>query len=119
MSETKEKIEVKEYSNSCCCDCCHCKKIFMLIVILLLSFIAGIMVGNSHSHYIPNSYYYTMQPQKHHNKIKKHKMHRGMHQVPSAPTPTQPNIPLQTSQDPLNQEPYLDSPIGGFIIEVD
>lgn len=119
MSETKEKIEVKEYSNNCCCGCCHCKKIFMLIVILLLAFIAGIMVGNCRPHYIPNGYYYTKQPQKHHNKIKKHKMHRGMHQVQPTSIPTQQNEPSQTSQAPLSQEPYLDSPIGGFIIEVD
>ena len=28
------------------CQCDHCKKIFMALVVLILTFMAGIMVGN-------------------------------------------------------------------------
>lgn len=109
MSENEEKIEVKEFSNNSCCECCKCKKIFMLAVILILVFIAGIMVGNCRPCYYPNNYYST---QKSHNKIKKHKLHRGMHptQIQSITSPTH-----QPINPPTNSNPQ----IGGFIIEVD
>ena len=110
MSENKEKTETKEHSNICCYECCHCKKMFMLIVILLLAFIAGIMVGNCRPYYTTGNYYYAMHPQKRLNKIKKHKLHRGMHEV--APTQSQTPQPQPTSSTP-------DTPLNGFIIEVD
>lgn len=43
--------EIEEKGQDYHCECCHCKKIFMLLVLLLLSFIAGIMVGNCNSNY--------------------------------------------------------------------
>ena len=76
-------------------QCCYCKKIFMLLVLLILTFIAGIMVGNcGRCRY--SDYYYnnlTSIPKQHHKKPQK--MHRGMHNIP------------QNNQ------------IEGFIIEVD
>ncbi len=110
MPENKEEIEVKEYNN-CCCECCHCKRIFMHAVIILLVFIAGIMVGNCRPCYYPSNYYDAMQPQKHHNQAKQHKMHRGMHQI--KPTPAQP-ISSNTPQQIMSP-----TQSGDFIIEVD
>ncbi len=119
MAETKEKIEVKEYSNHCCCECCPCKKIFMHIVMLLLAFIAGIMVGNCRPCYYPNNTYYAMPSPKHLNKIKKHKLHRGMHQVEASPTSTSAATSTQSMQQAPSVDFYPDSQIGGFLIEVD
>ena len=82
------------------CECYHCKKIFMVLVLLILTFMAGIMVGNcGRCRY--SDYYYNNQAKmlKHHHK-KHTKMHRGMHQVP------------QNVNTPNGQ-------VEGFIIEVD
>lgn len=83
------------------CECYQCKKIFMALVILILTFMAGIMVGNcGRCHYSDNYYKNYFQD---HNKSKVKKLHKGMHQIP---TPTQ-NIIIPDNQ------------AGGFVIEVD
>ncbi len=82
------------------CECCYCKKIFMGLVILILTFMAGIMVGNcGRCHYSDNYY----QNHYHHKKNKHKKLHKGMHQMP---------IPTQNQTYPDNQA-------GGFVIEID
>ena len=51
-------------------ECCYCKKIFMGLVILILTFMAGIMVGNcGRCHYSDNYY----QNHYHHKKNKPQK----------------------------------------------
>ncbi len=86
-------------------ECCQCKKIFMILVILLLTFMAGIMVGNCGRCRYSDAFYNKHYKLNH----KSHKkFHRGMHKIPN--------------QDPLsNQEPtfYPNNEAGGFLIEID
>ncbi len=83
-------------------DCCQCKKLFMVLVVLILTFMAGIMVGNCgrcrYSDYYYNNPNFTKQ---HH--IKPHKMHRGMHHIKTN----------QQTNTPQNNQ------LEGFIIEID
>ncbi len=76
--------EINEKGQDYYCECCHCKKIFMLIVLLILSFIAGIMVGccNSNNHGYMPVYSQQMMPQRAHPA----KFHRGAHPT-NAETP--------------------------------
>ena len=90
-------------TETCCCDCCHCKKVFMLIVLILLSFIAGIMVGNCQSQY-PYGMYYAPQIIPSHAKIKK--LHRGA-------------LQKSTNADSSSAEQQSNAQIGGYIIEID
>lgn len=87
------------------CQCCHCKKIFMLLVLIILTFMAGIMVGNCGRCHYSDMYYqnHTQKPPYPH--IKK-KLHRGLHPIPNT------NTPAQTNTSPLDTT-------GGFIIEID
>lgn len=112
MPETKDQTEIKENQSHCCCSCgcCHCKRIFMLVIVLLLAFMAGIMVGSCRPCHYPNNYYSTAHASKHFNKIKKHKLHRGMHQVESTT-----NAPQQPNDAEMNTTPQIE----GYIIEVD
>ncbi len=93
-----------ENPNNCCnLECCMCKKIFMALVILILTFMAGIMVGNSGRCHYSDHYY---QKQKHYSNShsqKPKKFHKGMHQIPTSKQ--------SPSSSPLSQ--------GGFIIEID
>jgi len=97
-------MEQKEDMSACCCECCHCKKIFMLVVLILLSFIAGIMVGNCQSQY-PYGMYYAPQIVPSHAKVKH--LHRGAVQKP-------------TNMDSSSvEQPFPNAQLGGYIIEID
>ena len=88
--------EINEKGQDYYCECCHCKKIFMLIVLLILSFIAGIMVGcckSNHPDYMP--IYNQQMMQKQHQATK---FHRGAQPI---------NTKTQSSQT------------GGFVFEVE
>ena len=53
----------------CDYECCQCKKIFMILVILILTFMAGIMVGNcGRCRYSDTFYNKHHQLKNHHNK---------------------------------------------------
>lgn len=68
--------EINEKGQDCYCECCHCKKIFMLAVLLILSFIAGIMVGCcGQGHHINTPYYIQQMPKQPHTA----KFQRGAH----------------------------------------
>lgn len=88
--------EINEKGQDYYCECCHCKKIFMFLVLLILSFIAGIMVGccnrNYYSH-IPPYNQQMIPPQTHPAKF-----HRG-----AQPSKT---------ETPASQN-------GGFVFEVE
>lgn len=87
------------------CECCHCKKIFMMLVLLILTFMAGIMVGNCVSKNRFYDYMYNPYTMQQYNPMRIKKMHRGMHNV-------NPNI-VQNSKS------QTDEPVGGFIVEID
>ena len=98
MEEKMVYYDSNKDNDTTTCQCDHCKKIFMALVVLILTFMAGIMVGNcGRCRY--SDYYYNNQPLKHHSK-KTQKMHRGMHNIPQ-------NTPSTNNQ------------IEGFIIEVE
>ena len=93
-------------NTQCEYECCQCKKIFMILVILILTFMAGIMVGNCGRCRYSDSQYYNRT----HNNINKHqtiqkKFHRGMHETPQ---------PL-----PNTNQTYPNDQVGGFLIEID
>lgn len=96
MQENTSQTNHNNYTFDC--ECCHCKKFFMAFVILILTFMAGIMVGNNgRCHY--SDTYYAKNSSSPYNQKKK--FHRGLHLIP--PT-TNTNSPDQA---------------GGFIIEID
>lgn len=93
----------KDNNNQCYhTDCCQCKKLFMTLVVLILTFMAGIMVGNCGKCRYSDYYYNNQSFAKHHHSKPK-KMHRGMHHI-------QPHTATQAPQN--NQT-------GGFVIEID
>ncbi len=87
------------------CECCHCKKIFMMLVLLILTFMAGIMVGNCTNRYYIDSYPYGPYMAKQYKHMKHKKLHKGMHEV-------NPNTAQQTTPDLQNQA------VEGYIIEI-
>ena len=91
-------MDKKESCEHCdCCDCCRCKKMFMLLVVLLLTFMAGIMVGNCrHPYMIPEPN--TTQLQR--------TYHRGMHEI----APKKHTATVSKNKD---------AAVGGFIVEID
>lgn len=87
------------------CECCHCKKIFMMLVLLILTFMAGIMVGNCTSRSYIDTYPYTQYMAKQYNHMKHKKFHKGMHEVaPNTAQQTTPNMPNQA--------------VEGYIVEI-
>ena len=78
-------------------ECCICKKVFMTLVILILTFMAGIMVGNCGKCHYQDTYYYHTRPTL--SNTPKKKLHRGMHTISPSSTPS--------------------PEMGGFIIEID
>ena len=99
MNNTENSNDNK---NNCCdLECCICKKIFMALVILILTFMSGIMVGNSGRCHYSDQYYHSKPSNRTNNMPKK--FHKGMHQIPNT--------------QPQNSSP-TQSP-GGFIIEID
>lgn len=104
--EGEKMIEDKRTEPSDYCECCHCKKIFMFLVLLLLSFIAGIMVGNCQSttySYIPP--YYMQNAAMHSSSMKQKKYHRGLQQI--------------EHQNNSNKQQQPNAQMGGFIVEVE
>lgn len=87
------------------CECCHCKKIFMMLVLLILTFMAGIMVGNCTNRYYIDSYPYGQYLAKQYKHMKHKKFHKGMHEIT-------PNATQQTTPDMQNQA------VEGYIIEI-
>ena len=87
------------------CECCHCKKIFMMLVLLILTFMAGIMVGNCTNRYYIDSYPYGPYMAKQYKHMKQKKLHKGMHEI-------NPNTAQQTTPDMQNQA------VEGYIIEI-
>ena len=104
----KTMLDSPDKEIQCDCECCHCKKIFMLLVLLLLSFIAGIMVGNCQTRYDTGMYYYTTLPvQQNTTQGRVRRFHRG----------AQPgNSGYNTGS---NAQSVPNAQIGGFIVEVD
>ena len=96
----------KEYSYSQYdCECCHCKKIFMMLVLLILTFMAGIMVGNCTNRYYIDSYPYGPYLAKQYKHMKHKKFHKGMHEIT-------PNTAQQQTPDMQGQA------IEGYIVEI-
>ena len=96
----------KEYSYSQYdCECCHCKKIFMMLVLLILTFMAGIMVGNCTSRPYIDSYPYGPYLAKQYKHMKHKKFHKGMHEIT-------PNTAQQQTPDMQGQA------IEGYIVEI-
>lgn len=87
------------------CECCHCKKIFMMLVLLILTFMAGIMVGNCTSRPYMTSYPYGPHLVKQYEHMKHKKFHKGMHEVA-------PNTAQQNTPDMPNQA------VEGYIVEI-
>ena len=87
------------------CECCHCKKIFMMLVLLILTFMAGIMVGNCTSRPYMASYPYGPHLVKQYEHMKHKKFHKGMHEV--APNTAQQNTPDMPKQA-----------VEGYIVEI-
>ncbi|MBR5599233.1 MAG: hypothetical protein IKW39_04255, partial [Alphaproteobacteria bacterium] len=54
----RKKMDNTPNNHNCCnIECYQCKKIFMALVLLILTFMAGIMVGNcSRCHYSDDYY---------------------------------------------------------------
>ena len=86
----------------CDYECCQCKKIFMILVILILTFMAGIMVGNCGRCRYSDTFYNKHHQLKNHNNKK---FHRGMHKLPE--------------QAPNENTSYPNNQTGGFLIEID
>lgn len=87
------------------CECCHCKKIFMMLVLLILTFMAGIMVGNCTSRPYMTSYPYGPHLVKQYEHMKHKKFHKGIHEVA-------PNTAQQNTPDMPNQA------VEGYIVEI-
>lgn len=94
-------MEHRENQTECCCECCHCKKIFMMLVLLILSFIAGIMVGHCQSQYPMYMHHYTPYIQSGHMKAKNT------------------NSQTQQQNSPNKPDQVPNAQIGGFIMEVE
>jgi len=86
-------MENKECEHESC-ECCHCKKIFMLLVLMILSFIAGIMVGNCSTKYPYDFYHYN------------HHFVHNPHPIPKSNAAQQ------------NAQPSSSAEAEGFVIEV-
>ena len=90
-----------EHSNNmteCNCECCHCKKIFMLVVLLILSFMAGIMVGSCSKNYHPHIY-----------------QGRNHYIVHTKPIASQQPINAPSNSNPINSDEQME----GFVLEVE
>ena len=81
------------------------KKIFMMLVLLILTFMAGIMVGNCTSRPYMTSYPYGPHLVKQYEHMKHKKFHKGMHEVA-------PNTAQQNTPDMPNQA------VEGYIVEI-
>lgn len=101
-----------DYNKDCLnghygCECCHCKKIFMMLVLLLLTFIAGIMVGScGRRHYI-DDYYNTLSYANRGTYTSPRRLPRGMQ-------PVSPSITARRAN-----KAYSAPQAGGFVMEVD
>ena len=97
-----------DYTNGHCgCECCHCKKIFMMLVLLILTFIAGIMVGHCGRGHYADNYYDGLAYAQRDTLNTPRKFHRGMQQI-------NPNTPARRAN-----RPYVAPQTGGFVMEVD
>ena len=86
--------------NCCTLECCICKKIFMTLVVLILTFMAGIMVGNSGRCHYSDHYYKQKSSTPHNHKAKK--FHKGMHQIPNSTPSSQPQEGFIVEIDEIN-----------------